>query len=577
MVGIYCRISKQKEEGKDVSISVQREEGIEFAKSKGLEFRVFADEGVSGTKEKISDRPEFALLLDAIKKEEISTVYCYDQSRIERNNKVWNMFLSLMLEKKCKYYPGGNFMDLDVPENKFHTGVMSLANEFYAALTGIKVKETIHMNAKKGKAHGLTAYGYTKDENGYFKIHEKEAEVVKRIFKLSLDGVGTYTIANILNKEDIPTKFRNFNGQFIRRDKITKKITTFDKDKVRWRGSVIHDIITNSIYKGTRIWNDEPTSVPSIFSEEYWGEVNENLKRNKKKVGKKEEYRYLLNGILYCEDCGCEFRGKKRLKGNDNAYKCKGKSRHHITCNSRGISLPKLETFIIQHLFLSKDLESYLVGLPVNKKETDYLKTKYNQVKEELEGLKKVNVRIRKRLNDPELEDDDPLFSDYKGNNQKIKSLEKNLLTLENKLIERDKNSRSKRVKNNIEKYKLNTGFEDTRNLVHSLIDKITIGHRYKTTKGGYYLIKIEYKGFDEYSIFKTNWQAMKWYWMGHYASKAVTTDELENDKDILRYFAEKKGEKADIPEGFEGFEKISGGGALIELKRKELIDFEKL
>ena len=48
MVGIYCRISKHKEEGKDVSIAVQKKYGIEFAKSEGMEFRVFVDEGVSG-------------------------------------------------------------------------------------------------------------------------------------------------------------------------------------------------------------------------------------------------------------------------------------------------------------------------------------------------------------------------------------------------------------------------------------------------------------------------------------------------------------------------------------------------
>lgn len=577
MVGIYCRISKQKEAGKDVSIAVQRNEGITFAKTKGLNFRIFIDEGVSGADDKISNRPEFALLLEAIKKQEIKVVYCYDQSRIERNNRVWNMFLSLMLEKKCEYYPGGKLLDLDVPENQFVTGVMSLANEFYAALTGIKVKEAINMNAKKGKAHGLTAYGYTKDENGYFKIDTKEAEIVKRIFKLSLEGTGTYTIGNILNEDGIPTRFRKYKGQIKRVDKLTKKISVYDKGKVRWRGNVIHDIIRNPIYKGTRIWNNESVSVPPIFSEEYWQEVNDNLEKNKKKVGKREEYQYLINGIIFCDECGSEYRGKKRLKGNDNSYKCKGKSKHYITCNSRGISLPKLETFIIQHLFISKELEKFLVSLSSDKKENDKLKSKCNQIKEELNGLKKVNDRLRKRLNDPDLDDDDPLFNDYKNNNRKLKSLDEKLMMLENTLIERDSNSRSQRIKNTIGKYKLTSGFEDTRNLVHSLIEKITIGHRNKEPKGGCFLIKIEYKGFDEYSIFYTDWQAMRWIQLGHYASKAVTQEDLEDDKDLIRYFAEKKGVKVEIPEDFVGFEKYSAGGTIIELKREELIDFDMI
>ena len=119
MIGIYCRISKQKEEGRDVSIPVQMDHGIEFAKSKGMEFRVFVDEGISGANDSIAERPDFTLMLEAIEKEEITIVYCYDQSRIERNNKIWNIFLSLMLDKKCEYYPGGNSLIWIFPRTNF--------------------------------------------------------------------------------------------------------------------------------------------------------------------------------------------------------------------------------------------------------------------------------------------------------------------------------------------------------------------------------------------------------------------------------------------------------------------------
>lgn len=60
---------------------------------------------------------------------------------------------------------------------------------------------------------------------------------------------------------------------------------------------------------------------------------------------------------VFCADCTNEFRGKKRLKGRDSAYKCKGKKTPNIKCNSRGISIAKLETLIIQHPFISKDLQ----------------------------------------------------------------------------------------------------------------------------------------------------------------------------------------------------------------------------
>ncbi len=233
----------------------------------------------------------------------------------------------------------GRFLDLDIPENKLFTGIISLTNTFYASLTGKKVKMAISANAKKGKTHGLTAYGYTKGVGGYFEIKETEATVIERIFQMSLDGIGTYTIANILNEEGIPTKFSQFKGQIKRKDNYTNQVTTYKKEDVRWRGNVIHDIIKNPMYKGIRFWNGEPVPVPAILSEEYWQEVNDNLQNNKKKVGKREEYHYLLNGLVFCADCASEFRGKKRLKGRDSAYKCKGKKNPNVTCNSRGISI----------------------------------------------------------------------------------------------------------------------------------------------------------------------------------------------------------------------------------------------
>jgi len=78
-------------------------------------------------------------------------------------------------------------------------------------------------------------------------------------------------------------------------------------------------------------------------------------------------------------------------------------------------------------------------------------------------------------------------------------------------LIERDGRNRANRVKNTIGKYKLTAGFVDTKTLVHSLIKKITILHNNREgSKFGYFQGKIEYRGFDEQSVFMTDWQAMK-------------------------------------------------------------------
>ena len=574
MVGIYCRISKQKIQGQDVSIETQLNSGIEFAKAEGLEFKAFIDEGISGTGDDLTKRPEFVMLLDSIKKGIVTKVYCIDQSRIERNNDIWNLFTHTMLKAGCLYYPNGRFLDLDIPENKLFTGIISLTNTFYASLTGKKVKIAIETNAKKGKTHGLTAYGYTKGKGGYFKINETEAAVVKRIFQMSLDGIGTYTIANKLNEQGIPTKFSQFKGQIKRKDNYTKQVTTYNKEDVKWRGNVIHDIIKNPVYKGTRYWNGEPVPIPAIMDEDYWQKVNDNLQNNKKKVGKREEYHYLLNGLVFCADCNSEFRGKKRLKGRDSAYKCKGKKNSNLTCNSRGISISKLETFIIHHLFISKDLQKFLAGLSENKEESNSLKNKLNREKKEVERLIRVEKTAYKHLLDPDFENDEVIKEELKTTKQKIKDKKQTIEVLENKLIESDANNRVKRVKNIIGKYRLDAGFDDTKRLVHSLIKKITIQH-HKGERGGTFFIRIWFKGFDELSFFMTDWEALRWVWVSQTRTEEISEAERKEMKADLEERMKLRGEKGSIDASSIEVRESRNLYSVIQLNRDELIQFD--
>jgi len=570
MIGIYCRISKQKEQGKDVSIEVQKKSGINFAKSINEEFKIFIDEGISGTYEKINERKGFASLLGAIKNKEITKVYCYDQSRIERSNKIWNFFVSLMMDNKCLYYPSGKIFDLAVPENLFYTGVMSLAHQLYAALTGIKVKEAINLNAKKGKSHGLTAYGYKKSENGFLVINNEESEVVKRIFEMSLKGIGTYTIANILNSEQIPTKYNRYKGEIKRVDKLTELPTYFSKKEVKWRGNVLHDIITNPIYKGKRKWNNEEVSVPAIITEDLWQKVNDNLLKNKKKVGKREEYHYLLNGLIFCNHCNNEFRGKRRKNGGDNVYKCKSKSRQNTKCNSHGINIFRIETFIINHLFMTKGLEGLLTKFDNDHNEIENLNQKLQKAENALSANKKVEQNLYNALFNPNLKNDKVIQEKLISIKKMISNHEQEIIDLENQIIEKKTNGRVTKTKNLIGQYKRSLNFEETRNLIHSLVERITIEFFNKSI-----LIEIKYKGFDESSIFFTDRNALKWYCYSHYRNGAITKEDLEDDKELYRTVLADKGITVDIPQDFSGFVTVSSGEDLsIFLKKEDLICF---
>jgi hypothetical protein len=219
-----------------------------------------------------------------------------------------------------------------------------------------------------------------------------------------------------------------------------------------------------------------------------------------------------------------------------------------------------------------------LTGQPENKGETDSLNKKLFVLKKEIETFKRAEKKAYDRLLDPEYEDDEEIKERLRTVKKRIQDNEQNIEIIENKLIERNSKNRITRVNKIIDKYKITTGFDETKALVHSIIKKITIQHNYREdAKGGYFLIKIEYKGFDESITFLTGWNALKWYQIGYYRSRAITKEDLKDDIDLLKYFIKASGKKIEVPKDFVGFEALGGGkgDSIIELKQDEIIYFD--
>jgi site-specific DNA recombinase len=583
MLAVYCRTSKSKEEGTDYSIETQQKGGIALAEQLGMPYDFFIDEGVSGTLP-IDERPAFSELMSLLKQGKIKAIYSIDQSRIERATEVWSIFSAECILKKCKYYPNGIELDLNNEENMLNANLMSLFNSYYAKLTSRKVKLANKQKVKIGKTHGLKPYGFKRDSNNNYEIFEKEAQHVRTMFKLSLEGMGVYLIAKEFNKLNVPTKFNNFKGTIKRIDKYTKQERTFQKSNVMWRGNVIHDIIRNPIYKGVRVWNksnlDERAEYKIdavIIEPELWDKVNENLEKNKKNVGKKETYKYLLNGFIYCSHCGNQIVGKKRMKGRENTYKCKGKRPPHYGCTeNRGIYLPRFETFIIKHLFESKDLKRLLVEAPRNNSETDNVREMLNSKKDEFIKVQKQVNKLYKLLKDPDLEDDENLKADYLDSKKKAKFLKEDIDILNLKLLEVENDLRSKKTKSLIESYTSEIGFDEIKRLIHSLIERIDIKHT-KFNKSGIHTLIIKYKNFEDQSTFVTNWQSKEWKWINYYKPYTEDEQELQDEQDLVLYLLEKAGVDTSNEDlsGFKGFESISSKHESIVLNPEELIIFE--
>ncbi|MNQ42532.1 Recombinase [compost metagenome] len=585
MLAIYCRTSKNKEEGTDYSIETQQQGGVKLANQLALEYRFYIDEGMSGTLA-IEDRPALADMMSDLKKGIITNIYCIDQSRIERSSTVWNIFSAECTTHNCKFYPNGIEFDFSNDESVLGSNLISLVNSYYAKITSRKVKLANHNKTLKGKTHGMKPYGYKRDVENNFEIFEEEAQYVRKMFHLSLQGIGSYSIANMLNDEGAPTKFNRFRGKINRKNKFTKNITEFEKSNVKWRGNVVHDMLRNPIYKGIRIWNKEDVEKRievkidvQIIEDELWDKVNENLPKNIKNVGKRVEYNYLLNGIIICGHCGNEVLGKKRPKGNDNSYKCKGKRPPHKNCeDSRAISLPKLENFIIHHLFKTKNLKELLIEAPKSSASIP-LRKKLESKKREVIILDKQVEHLAKLIKNPDLADDETFIKDYKISKQKKEKISLEINELQAKVLEIENETRNSRTKTLIESYTDNIQFDDIKRLVHQLLESIKITHT-KTEKSGYYSIDIKYKNYSEKSLFMTNWKALDWIWRFYYREKALSEEQLAQDIEDLKAIYEAKGvlfdEEVDLI-NYEGANVVSSmlGDDGIQLNTSELVLFD--
>ena len=537
MLGIYCRTSKSRID--KFTIENQKESGIRCANKLGLGFQFYVDDGISGTLDE-TIRGGLSDLFRDIKKGEITGVYCIDQSRIERDTRTWEFFVAICLNNNIKYYPGGSELDLDNITNRMYAQLMSVVNSYYAEITSKKVRLANALKAQDGKTHGMKPYGYKRNSKNEYEIDDEEGKHVARMFELSLAGNGAYTIANILNSEGVPTKYsKNFTGQIKRKDGYTHNTKYFDKKKVLWRGNVISDILKNPIYKGERIWKRHEdkidfvdgkqvkdkfvtevitATVPAIISSELWDRVQQNFAVNKLKVGRKDEYHYLLNGIIHCEKCGSEYRGKKRLKGRDNAYKCMGKRYPNSKCDSRGLSIPKLESFVIRYLFVDKSYKQYLLDLPEQESGESKVKPVLDAKQKELVSIsRKIQNLVTLASDTDDMSGIAELQAQLSKLNQNRNHLKDTISLLEKKLSEESQhNSKEKIIRSmnslspSKKSSKIDAKFEDIKKLVHTLIEWISIKY-IKESKGGSFEVKMKFKGRNESVLCKPDRNLNTW------------------------------------------------------------------
>lgn len=319
ITALYERLSRDDElQGESNSIINQKKILEEYASKNNLSNIIhFTDDGISGTQ---FDRPGFMAMMNGVNQGNIGCIIVKDMSRLGRDYLKVGQCMEILRQKGVRLIAINDNVDSFYREDDF-TPFRNIMNEWYARDTSRKIQSTFRSKGESGKHTASTPpYGYIKDEKDKNKwiVDEKAAEIVRRIFNLTMQGNGPYRIAKILESEkvDIPAYHQQKLGYGLYQSK------NFEHP-YRWCSSTIASILKKQEYLGHTVnfktrkhFKDKKSK---YVSEDNWlifenthepiidQETFDNVQRIRGNVKRYPdgwgEY-HPLTGLMYCADCG---------------------------------------------------------------------------------------------------------------------------------------------------------------------------------------------------------------------------------------------------------------------------------
>ena len=343
ITALYERLSRDDElQGESNSISNQKKMLMDYAKAHDLPSPVhFTDDGISGTR---FDRPGFMAMMDAVNDGTVGTICIKDMSRMGRDYLKVGQVMEMLRQKGVRLIAINDGVDTFKGDDDF-TPFRNIMNEWYARDTSKKIKSVFKAKGKSGKHVASTCpYGYLKDENdgNHWIVDEEAAEIVRRIFRQTIEGYGPYQIASMLeqDKVEIPGVHMAKFGQGLHQ---TSKI----KDPYHWSSSTIVSILRKQEYLGHTVnfktakhFKDkkshyvsqdnwvifEDTQEPIIDQETF--DLVQKIRSNVRRYPDGWGEVHLLTGLMYCADCGAKMYVHRTSNGKRIAqYTCSAYSK----------------------------------------------------------------------------------------------------------------------------------------------------------------------------------------------------------------------------------------------------------
>lgn len=324
ITALYERLSRDDDLAGDSNSIVNQKAMLEnYAKENGFEnCRHYTDDGWSGGN---FERPAWKMLIADIEAGKIGCVIAKDMSRIGRDYLQTGFYTEVMFrEKGVRFIAVANGVDSTVQGSNEFAPFLNIMNEWYLRDCSRKIKSTLKQKGMSGKH--LTSnviYGYKKDpaDKDHWLIDDEAAEVVRRIFRLTVEGYGPDQIAKLFTEEKIarPSYYlaQRGCGIFKNRPEIERPFS--------WAASTIRHILSHPEYLGHTVnfrssqenykdkqrqwfepeeWVVFENTQEAIIDEQTWRLAQE-LRKTKRRVDSHGEANP-LTGLVYCADCGAK-------------------------------------------------------------------------------------------------------------------------------------------------------------------------------------------------------------------------------------------------------------------------------
>ena len=503
---IYIRLSKE-DGDREESESVTNQRKILKAFAKENKYKIYdeyVDDGYTGTN---FNRPSFKRMIKDIENKKVNMVITKSLSRLGRDYIETGRYIETYFpENEVRYIAILDDVDTYLDRNCDTVAFKNIMNDYYAKETSKNIKKT--KNKKKLEGFYYTSYapfGYKKvSKSGNLEIDEVQAEVVRRIYDLFLEGKGTYQIASILTKEGVETP-----GLQMKMTGVVNHITnTTDK----WNHNTIRRILSNQIYIGNCVQNkkkkisykskkmialpeEEHTITKNhhkpIIPIDKWELVQKMLGIHKN--SKIRDTDVLFKGLLYCAHCNNKLTIRVKVDHNKSGDVTRryilcstaNKKFSNKTCYKRYINYDKfeeqaiskiseiLEMYINSNAFKNEEALRKIVESQSNK---GSILKKIEKLNKDLEKVnKKITTLYNDKLNGLLEEQDFKLFSESLVNERH--RIEKILNETQEELDNFEDDGMNNRIKSDMQKVikKLLKSKEFNKETITQLVNRIEI------------------------------------------------------------------------------------------------------